>query len=352
MPALFLCSYTPDQAWEEETVRAMLMTATGSPEVLQLHTTPDPQIQQPTEMRVRLEAAGINPIDTKLRKRGTFFPERMPAILGCDGAGVVDGVGAGVTRFRPGDTVYFCNGGLGGHPGNYAEWAIADERFAALKPARLSFIEAAAAPLVLITAWEALYDRARLQAGQRVLIHAGAGGVGHVAIQLAKLQGASVCTTVSTPEKAAFVRRLGADRTILYQEQDFVQETLNWTEGEGVDVTFDTVGGALLERSFEATQIYGDVVTILDADPATNWKTARTRNQRISFELMLTPRVQNRLPDRIAQTKILAQCARLIDQGQLHIHVAQTFPLAAAADAHRLLEAGGITGKLVLSMRA
>ncbi len=125
----------------------------------------------------------------------------MPAILGCDGAGVVEVVGQAVRRFRPGDEVYFCNGGIGGHPGNYAEWAIVDEAFAARKPNSLSFAEAAAAPLVLITAWEALYDRAQLQAGQRALIHAGVGGVGHVAVQLAKLQGATVCTTVSTPEK-------------------------------------------------------------------------------------------------------------------------------------------------------
>jgi NADPH2:quinone reductase len=324
------------------------MTAAGEPGVLQVAEVPKPSIQRSTEMLVRLQAAGINPIDTKLRKRGTFYPDRMPAILGCDGAGIVEAVGAEVQRFRPGDEVYFCNGGLGGHPGNYAEWTTIDEAFASHKPTPLSFAEAAAAPLVLITAWEALYDRARLQAGQRALIHAGAGGVGHVAIQLAKLQGATVCTTVSTPEKADLVRKLGADQVIFYKQTDFVQATLDWTGGQGVDVAFDTIGGDLLGQSFAATQIYGDIVTILEPDPSTNWKVARNRNQRVSFELMLTPMVQGLVEEQKAQAKILEQCARLIDQGQLHIHVGETFPLQQAAEAHRKLEMGSVTGKLVL----
>jgi NADPH2:quinone reductase len=331
-------------------VKAVLISAPGNPEVLQLGQVPDPVIQQPSEMLVRLKAAGINPIDTKLRNRGTFFPDRMPAILGCDGAGIIEAIGSGVTRFQVGDEVYFCNGGLGGHPGNYAEWTIVDERFAARKPKSLNFIEAAAAPLVLITAWEALYDRARLQAGQKALIHGGAGGVGHVAIQLAHLQGAQVATTVSTPEKADFVRSLGANFPILYKQTDFVKAVLDWTNGQGVDVAFDTVGGALLGQTFPAVQVYGDIVTILDADPSTDWKTARTRNQRISFTLMLTPALKGMTEAQQDQTKILEQCARLFDQGQLKVHVAQVFPLAAAADAHRLLENGSMSGKIVLSI--
>jgi NADPH2:quinone reductase len=329
-------------------VKAVLMPAAGNPEVLQLGEVLTPTVIKDTSILVRLKAAGVNPIDTKLRQRGTFYPDRLPAILGCDGAGIVESVGAAVRKFQSGDAVYFCNGGIGGHPGNYAEWAIVDEAFAAPKPTSISFAEAAAAPLVLITAWEALYDRAQLRAGQTALIHAGAGGVGHVAIQLAKLQGASVCTTVSTPEKADFVQQLGADHVIFYKTDDFVQAALNWTNGQGVDVTFDTVGRDLLGKSFAATQVYGEVVTILEPDPATNWKVARTRNQRISFELMLTPMLQNLVEEQKAQAKILEQCTRLIDQGRLKIHVSQTFPLAEAAAAHRVLEAGGVTGKLVL----
>jgi len=329
-------------------MQAILMTAPGSPDVLQLQTVAEPTIQQPTELLVRLKAAGVNPIDTKLRQRGTFYPDRLPTILGCDGAGIVEAVGGAVQRFRPGDAVYFCNGGLGGHPGNYAEWAIVDERFAAPKPQSISFAEAAAAPLVLITAWEALYDRGRLQAGQRVLIHGGAGGVGHVAIQLAKLQGAQVCTTVSTPAKAALAKQLGAELAILYQQTDFVQATLDWTQGQGVDLAFDTIGGEALGKSFAAVQVYGDLVTILEPAPTTNWKLARTRNQRISFELMLTPMLQGLVAEQQAQAKILEQCARLIDQGHLKILVHQILPLSQAATAHRLLEDGGMVGKLVL----
>jgi NADPH2:quinone reductase len=329
-------------------MKAVLMTAAGKPEVLQLQEVPDPTIQKDTEILVRLHAAGINPIDTKLRSRGTFYPDQMPAILGCDGAGVVEAVGAGVQRFAVGDEIYFCQGGLGTNNGNYAELIVVDERFVARKPASLSFAEAAAAPLVLITAWESLYDRGRLEAGRKVLIHAGAGGVGHVAIQLAKLQGAEVCTTVSSEEKADFVRQLGADRVILYKQTDFVQATLDWSQGEGVDLAFDTVGGEIFSQTFPAVKLYGDIVTILEPDTKTNWKTARMRNLRISLELMLTPMLQNVVEEQQAQAKILQQAARLIDQGKLKINLNKTFPLKEAAAAHQLLESGSMTGKIVL----
>jgi NADPH:quinone reductase len=331
-------------------MKAILMTAAGEPEVLQLAEVPIPQIQSPREILVELKAAGVNPIDTKLRRRDTFYPERMPAILGCDGAGVVVAIGAGVQRFAVGDEVYFCNGGLGGHPGNYAEYATVDERFVAHKPSSISFAAAAAAPLVLITAWEALYDRGRLEAGRRVLIHAGAGGVGHVAIQLAKLQGADVCTTVSTAQKAEFVRSLGADKVILYKEEDFVTATLDWTNGEGVELAFDTVGGSVIPATFPAVQIGGDLVTLLEPDANTSWKVARNRNLRFSFELMLTPMLQGLVDLQAHQAHILSECARLVDEKKLKIHVSQEFPLAEAANAHRLLETGSVTGKLVLQI--
>jgi NADPH:quinone reductase len=331
-------------------VKAVLMTAAGSPQVLQIGDIPEPVLKEPTQLLVRLKAVGINPIDTKLRKRGTFFPDQMPAILGCDGAGIVEAVGSEVQRFRVGDEVYFCDGGLGGQHGNYAEYTVVDERFVARKPQSISFVEAAAAPLVLITAWEALYDRGRLQAGQRALIHAGAGGVGHVAVQLAQLQGAIVCTTVSTPEKADFVRQLGAEYPILYKQIDFVEATLNWTNQQGVDLAFDTVGSAIFGKTFAAVQVYGDVVTILEPAADTNWKVARNRNLRVSFELMLTPMLQGLVAEQQAQAKILEQCARLMDQGQLKIHVSQVFPLADAMTAHQLLEAGSTQGKIVLAI--
>ena len=337
-------------SYEQDLMKAVLMTAAGEPEVLQLQEVPEPQIQNDTEILVRLQAAGVNPLDTKLRRRGTFYSDQMPAILGCDGAGVVEAVGSGVQRFRVGDEVYFCAGGLGeSGTGNYAQLTVVDERLVAHKPASLSFAEAAAAPLVLITAWEALYDRGRLEAGQRVLIHAGSGGVGHVAIQLAKLRGAEVCTTVGSQDKARLVRQLGADHPILYKQTDFVQAALDWTEGKGVDLAFDTVGGKTFYDSFPAVRVYGDVVTILEPDPAHfNWKTARSRNLRISLELMLTPMLQGLVEAQQHQAEILKQCASWIDEGNLKIHLSQTFPLQDAAAAHKALETGSTTGKIVL----
>ena len=330
-------------------MKAIVFETPGSPSVLKLQDIPAPTIQTETEVLVRLRAAGINPIDTKLRSRGTFYPEKTPHVLGCDGSGVVEAVGAGVQSFQVGDEVFFCNGGLGGSRGTYAEEAVVDQRFLAIKPAALSFAEAAAAPLVLITAWESLYDRGRLQAGQTVLIQAGAGGVGHVAVQLASLQGAEVCTTVSSQEKANFVKQLGADSVILYKNTDVVDEVLTWTQGQGVDLAFDTVGGETFYQTIPAVKIYGDLVTILEPDPALgNLKTARMRNLRISLELMLTPMLQSLVEEQEQQARILQQCARLCDRNLLKIHVSQTFPLEQAQAAHELLETGSVTGKLVL----
>jgi NADPH2:quinone reductase len=331
-------------------MHAVVMTATGSPEVLEWQSVPLPQIQHPDEVLVRLQAAGVNPIDTKLRQRGTFYPDQMPAILGCDGAGIVEAVGTGVSRCQVGDAVYFCQGGLGAGPGTYAEYAVVPQDYLAAKPKRLSFVEAAAAPLVLITAWEALYDRGRLEAGQSVLIQAGAGGVGHVAIQLAKLRQAKVCTTVSSQSKAEWVRRLGAERAIAYPQEDVLRAVLDWTDGLGVHLGFDTVGGPVLSATFSAVRYGGDVVTILAPDSSTNWKLARDRNLRLSFELMLTPQLENLVSARLHQTHILENCRHWIDQGLLDIHVAETFPLAEAATAHQRLEQGGFMGKLVLEI--
>lgn len=323
------------------------MTAPGGPDVLRLQECPDPVLHRSTDVLIRLKAAGVNPIDTKLRQRGTFYPHASSAILGCDGAGIVEAIAPQVTRFRPGDEVYFCRGGLG-QDGNYAQLIVVDESYLAAKPRSLSFVEAAAAPLVLITAWEALYDRGRLEAGRQVLVQAGAGGVGHMAVQLARLKGAAVATTVSTDEKANLVRSLGADPILRYTQVDPVQAVMEWTNGEGVDLSFDTIGGPLLSQSIACTRVYGDVVTILAPDAATDWKTARDRNLRISYELMLTPQLKGLVQAQRDQVKILQQCARLFDSGDLKVQVSRTFPLAEAAAAHQWLETGHVTGKVVL----
>ena len=328
-------------------MHAVVMTSAGGPEVLRVEELPDPVIQHDTEILVRLKAAGINPIDTKVRRNPEAHPIDLPAVLGCDGAGVVEAVGAGVKAFKPGDEVYFSRAPTRGHAGTYAQRVVIDERSAARKPASLSFVEAAAAPLVVITSWESLFDRARLQKGQRVLIHAGAGGVGHVAIQLAHYAGATVCTTVSA-DKVAVVQELGVEKTILYKEEDFVSAVLAWTQGKGVDVVLDTVGGRTFEQSFGAVCVYGDLVTLLLPASEVDWSMARQRNLRISLEVMLAAMYLELEEAQRHQAEILKQCATLFDEKRLEIRVAETFPLAQAAEAHRRLEAGSMTGKLVL----
>ena len=327
------------------------MTAMGpADEVLQDVDIPEPRISSPTEIKVQLKAAGVNPIDTKLRSRGVLFPDALPAILGCDGAGTVIETGTGVTRFQSGDNVWFCHGGLGGAPGNYAAMTVLEESEAEPMPTTLGFEEAAALPLVLITAWESLFDRAGLAAGQTVLIHAGAGGVGHVAIQLAKSIGAQVATTVSTQEKADLARQLGADFVVLYQDNDLVDAIMDWTHGRGVDVVLDTVGGDTFRRSLDAACVYGHVVTLLDPGKDVDWKNSRNKNLGISFTLMLTPMLQDLPEARAHQGEILRRCAELISAGKLKPLVSTTLPLSQAARAHRLIEAGHVQGKVVLSM--
>jgi len=328
-------------------MKAIQMKAAGGPDQLVVADIPVPEPGD-GQVLVRIRAAGVNPVDTKLRSRGLFFDNALPAVLGCDGAGVVEAVGSGVTALQTGDEVWFCNGGLGREQGNYAEYTVVDEQVARRKPASLSFEQAAAAPLVLITAWEALYDRALLSPEQSVLIHGGAGGVGHVAIQLAKIRGARVCATVGDDHKADFVKGLGADRAINYKTEDFVEAAHDWTSGRGVDAALDIMGGEVFQRTFQAMAHYGTLVTLLDPGSGVAWKEARNRNLRIGFELMLTPMLTDLPKARAHQGDILDQCGRWFDEGRLSIHVSHTLPLEQAAQAHDLIEAGHTQGKVVL----
>ena len=302
------------------------------------------------QVLVHIKAAGINPIDIKIRSAPERFPVSSPVIPGCDGAGIVEAVGKKVYNFKPGDTVYFSQPGFNQRQGTYAACALVDASLLAIKPSSLTFEQAAAAPLVLITAWEALHDRARITAGQTVLIHAGAGGVGHVAIQLAKLAGANVIATVSNAEKAAFVAQLGADKTINYKTQEVVTEVLNWTDGKGVDVAFDTVGPAVLQNCFDCVKPYGDVVTILQPAANTDWSEARKRNVRFSMELMLTPILLELEDAKQHQGEILRQCAALFDENKLTIRLAKTFSLSEASAAQDFLERDHPMGKIVLTI--
>ncbi|MBN2886990.1 MAG: zinc-dependent alcohol dehydrogenase family protein [Chromatiaceae bacterium] len=331
-------------------MKAIEIRESGGPSVLQLVERPRPELSGPDDILIRIRAAGINPIDTKVRAHGPLLPEGLPMVPGCDGAGVVEEVGEAVTRFKPGDEVWYCHGGIGGPQGSYAEYIVLDNQLAQARPRSIGFTEAGAAPLVLLTAWEALHDRARLHEGQRVLIHAGAGGVGHVAIQLARAAGARVCTTVSSAEKADFAHSLGAEYCINYHEEDLVEAVMDWTEGQGVDIALDTVGPEVFRQTIPAMAHYGDLVTILDPGPTLDLKEARMRNLRISLELMLTPMLRDVPRARVQQGEILRRCSKLIDAGELRIHVSQCFPLAEAEAAHRLIEDGHVSGKLALTL--
>ena len=331
-------------------MKAMLMMSPGGPEQLVCSEVKIPSLTSPTDIKVQLMAAGVNPIDTKIRQQGLLGPGPLPAILGCDGAGIVMEVGSGVDRFKVGDRVWFCHGGLGLDPGTYAEWTVLDQHWAAPMPESLDFIEAAAGPLVLITAIGMLRDRGRLEAQKTVLIHAGAGGVGHVAIQIAKHLGARVITTVG-PKDHEFVKSLGADETIDYLREDFVMEVNRLTQGLGADLVIDMVSSEVFSRSIHCTRAFGDLVTLLDPGPV-DLKEARLRNLRIGFELMLTPQLRGLEAARLHQVEMLNFSTDLIARGQLKLKVGQVLPLCEAAKAHRLLEESQVLGKIVLEVNA
>lgn len=330
-------------------MKAIQLSEHGEPELFEVVEIKDPEIKRSTEVKVKLKAAGINPVDTKLRS-GAYPIITFPAVLGCDGAGIVEACGEGVTRVKEGDEVYFFHGGLASLQGNYAEHKVLDEHFVALKAKSQSFTEAAAAPLVLLTAWEALFERAHLAKGQTVFINAGAGGVGHVAIQLAKYIGAKVCTTVSNKEKADFVKDIGADLVINYKEEDVEEAIMKWTDGKGVDVVMDNIGGPEIQKLFPLVRYYGELVTLLLPANNVDWSIARFRNIRFSFEVMLTPLLFDLKEAQKIQTEILEQCARLIDNGKLKVHVSKVLPLEQATKAHQLIEEGHAVGKIVLEI--
>jgi NADPH:quinone reductase len=330
-------------------MKAVLLTELGEPEVLSVQQISEPHIENPTDIKVKIMAAGINPLDAKLRRYGVLTEEGLPAVLGCDGAGVVVEAGDEVSLFRPGDEVWYCHGGLGGLQGNYAEYTVLDERVCCRKPASIDFIHAAAAPLVLITAWEAIFGRARLTNEMTLLVHGGAGGVGHIAIQLAKQAGARVLAAVRSEEKRQFVTELGADGAILYEDGSVADQVTALTDGRGADVVLDTIGPEVFKQSIEATAHYGDLITLLDPGPDMNWKEVRNRNLRVGFTLMLTPMLRDLPQARSNQVAILCDCAEMIDSGSLKISVNQTFSLEQVAEAHQLIEQGGMQGKLVLT---
>jgi NADPH:quinone reductase len=297
------------------------------------------------EVLVRVHASGVNPLDTKIRSgKAGHANQPLPAVLGVDMAGSVEAVGPGVSAFQPGDEVYGLVGGVGGLPGTLAEYIVAKADLLALKPKALSLHEAAALPLATITAWEGIVDRAQVHSGQKVLVHAGAGGVGHLAVQLAKARGAQVFATVS-PEKREIAESFGAT-AIDYRALSPEQYVALHTGGEGFDVVYDTVGGATIDASFVAVKRYtGHVVSCL------GWSTHSLAP--LSFRGATYSGVFTLLPlltglGQAHHGEILREAAALADAGKLKpLLNEQRFSPDNIAAAHALVESGAI-GKVVV----
>ncbi|WNV89864.1 NADP-dependent oxidoreductase [Umezawaea sp. Da 62-37] len=312
-------------------MKAITQHAFGGPEVLVVSEVDRPT-PLPTEILVRVHAAGVNPVDWKTRegKGMAGVLGEPPFILGWDVSGVVEEVGFGVTTVKPGDEVY----GMPWFPraaSAYAEYVTAPSRHFALKPANISHVEAAALPLAVLTAWQALVDTAHVEAGQRVLVHAAAGGVGHFAVQIAKAKGAYVIGTASAG-KHEFLRSIGVDEVVDYKTTRFEDVVSD------VDVVIDLVGGDNAVRSIKTLRPGGIVVAIpsgLQEGVAEAAEAAGVRSTPFLVE-----------PDHAALTQIAA----LVTAGELRVAVEAVLPLADAGKAHELGEAGHSTGKIVLSV--
>jgi NADPH:quinone reductase len=318
----------------------------GGPEVFTTMEMPRPG-GRPGHVVVRVMATSVNPVDCKNRAQRRPISPDLPAVLHGDVAGVVEEVGDGVTRFRPGDEVYGCAGGVRGLGGALAEFMLADADSLAHKPRSLDMAAAAALPLVAITAWEGLIDRAGVRPGQTVLVHGGAGGVGHIAVQLARWRGARVFATVSGEDKARIARDLGAEATIDYRERSAAEYVAEHTGGRGFDVVFDTVGGANIDRSFEAARLNGTVVTIL-AGSTRDLTPMHAKGLTLHAVFMLIPLLHG--VGRAHHGEILTSVAELVDEGRLRpLLDPRRFGFDEVGEAHRHLESGRAVGKVVIA---
>lgn len=327
-------------------MRAIVVPEFGSAEVLKLQDVPAPKPGE-HDLLVEVHACGLNPIDYKVRRGALAKGRAMPIILGFDVSGVVREMGNAVTGFRVGNEVYAAPSLV--RNGANAELVCVDARTAAVKPKSLDHVQAAALPLVTITSWEALLLRARVQTGEAVLIHAGGGGVGHVAIQLAKLHGCRVLTTASQPESIELCRKLGADVVINYRGEDFVERVKRETGGRGCPVVFDTVGGETFDKSLDCVSVDGRLITCVGTPSIQIPQRLFRLSATLFFEFMGAPGVFGvRLE---SHGEILRAAASLVDQGKLKPHVSRVLRLEEATEGHRLLEAGHVAGKLVVQVK-
>ncbi len=311
-----------------QTMKTVRIHKYGGREVLQYEDAPRPK-PQAGEVLVRVHAAGVNPIDWKVREghMKDFWPHKFPLILGWDLSGVVEELGRGVSRFKKGDEVYSVPDAL--RDGAYAEYIVVRESELALKPKSLHHIRAAAVPLAALTAWQSLFDTAQLQAGQRVLIHAGSGGVGHFAVQLAKWKGAYVFATASSRNQD-LLRELGVDEPIDYTQQRFEDIARN------IDVVLDTIGGETQERSWSVLKERGNLVSLVQ--PPSEEK-AKELGVRTAFVAGHPSGAQ------------LAEIAKIIDSGKLAPVIDRILPLSEARRAHELSQSGHTRGKIALRVK-
>ncbi|UVL16373.1 zinc-dependent alcohol dehydrogenase family protein [Pseudomonas atacamensis] len=318
-------------------MKAMILKSFGGPDSFELSDVPKP-VPQAGQVLVRVHATSINPLDYQVRRGDYPDLVPLPAITGHDVSGVVEAVGPGVSAFAPGDEVWYTPQIFDGQ-GSYAEYHVAADSIIARKPASLSHLEAASLSLVGGTVWEALTVRAVLRVGESILIHGGAGGVGHVAIQVAKAMGARVFTTVREAN-ADFVRSLGADVVIDYTQEDYVEAIMRETAGHGVDVVFDTIGGDTLSRSADALAQLGRVVSIVDIAQPQNLVQAWGKNA--SYHFVFTRQNRGKLDELSA----------LVERDQLRPHVGAVYSLADIPLAHARLESAnnGLLGKIAIAV--
>lgn len=326
-------------------MRAQVLATPGGADQLHMADVPAPALK-PGHVLIRVAASAVNPVDIKIRGGLPIGPD-LPAILGCDVAGTIEAVGAGVEGLAPGDAVYGCAGGVKGQGGSLAELMLADARLIAPKPASLSMRAAAALPLVSITAWDGL-DRAGVRAGDHVLVHGGTGGVGHVAVQLAKARGARVAATVSSAEAARTVCELGADDAINRQQEQPAAYVQRLTGGRGFDVVVDTVGGPNLDLSFGAAAPNGRVVATA-ARSTHDLSPLHGKGLSLHVVFMLLPMLRDE--GREKHGRILRELATLVEAGKVRpLLDPHRFDLAHAAEAHRHLESGKAVGKVVVEI--
>ncbi len=301
------------------------------------------------EVRLAVAAASVNPLDTKIRNGAYAAIANSPPVLGCDVAGTIIEVGSHAKGFAIGDAVYGCAGGLINRDGAYATEMAVDYRLIAQKPANLSFRQAAALPLVGITAWEALVDRARIVPGDLVLVHGAAGGVGHIGVQLARAMGGIVHATVSSDEKAAIARNLGADHVINYRAQSVAEYVASATGGRGYDVVFDTIGTANMQPSIDAVADNGRVATIVSTGTTVDLANLMPHNASLHVVFMLVPMLRDRDLERHGD--ILFRVTRLVEAGRLMPVIdPHSFSLDQLGDAHALLTSGKAIGKIVIDI--